>query len=956
MINVLVPRRKRTSANGSKSPKTEQVPGTTTGGNVSCNDGRSRDGSGNGSSSVIDTSKVEANEKFSASWEAPGGTEVASEVTTFGVPNSQNAIFGDAREVGSESANSNSDVCNHDNNDGINYGRNHGNRSVNQNSKKTTLAILNEPPNNLDVEFGELRSAKNNTSASEYYSDCSSSSTSDEGEENHDDSDNSRHISSQSRNNIYHDKLNRTLLERDILQSLGSHEEFIDTKGLSDYELLRLRNIQRNERRMKELGLMSGRSGVRCGSKSSGNSEMKEEGKDRPKGIGTNGYVQQSPNTDSHNGNSNNHGENVGNNYRRRAVIQEQSQLALYYKTEQAPPLAPKTAIHERWMDRYYELKAFYEIYGHILVPSAKDYVASSTEAEKEIGGKSVDDIVGNDINRNGKSKTNATGNSYQYKTLRTWLTKQKRQYLLYTRGEKSNMALGKIELMQQLGGKEWWKRIAYGSGYVWVGGVGWKRSGDHRHCVGSGGGRLRIYSGKRHPRSDKGKEYEVEMRMKMMRDLEGVDEDDEELYYDQKDKEESTLNDSDTVGDWSSSSFINDGEEEEIGSVDSLAQESLDDSFCRRASLRRRSRHLCNGSRQVLHSFDEDIDSIHSPDDRLINLDDHSHASRVSCNRSSEDDKDHFLHRSTPNERRMPSRRDSYYSFEKIYESPKEDECNRNVMRTQLKQQRIVEGALKTRRMVSGSRSLSPRPVIRSTNNHCRDKMRRESHSPSSSSKASTYNSHRHGESSKKRRREKLTRRVKREDIYYREDDASTAVYRRNKQQFFRRNESIQYSERKEYNIHNQVTVSKRLRRQGDRYSSNNSICCSDSSANSISLEDMCIKLMSGRNSHQSTLTHYHKPVREITIASEGQIQQHQQQQVSSVPTLNNYETNRNVLIAEYGRLYEKHCLLLKKANELRRRLMLQATIVPSSQLPSTSTSCFPGWCNCRRECRDNK
>eukprot|EP00569_Conticribra_weissflogii_P000653 CAMPEP_0171354734 /NCGR_PEP_ID=MMETSP0878-20121228/44857_1 /TAXON_ID=67004 /ORGANISM="Thalassiosira weissflogii, Strain CCMP1336" /LENGTH=1009 /DNA_ID=CAMNT_0011860715 /DNA_START=181 /DNA_END=3208 /DNA_ORIENTATION=- len=995
MINVLVPRRKGSSGDGSKSPATEPSPGTGTGGTKSS------------SSGFINASNTEATKEYSVIWESSEGTEEAPAMPTTATPKSifrerlpasQNAVSDDTREVSTDATNSsNSDISNNKKNDNRNKGSDFGIRS----SKNKTIVALNEPPKNPDGEDGRNENTKYNRSASESDPDSSSS---DEGDEDNEDSNEGRQAPNQSRSNNFHDKLDRTLLERDILQSLGSHDELIDTKGLSDYELLRLRNIQRNERRMKELGLMtygqnSVSGGVRSGSngkrkekmmkgggvRSGSNGKRKEKMKERQKGIGTNEHVQQSPRTSNGNDSSSNLAENSGNNNRRKSAFHEKSLLALYYKTEQASPHAPKTAIHKRWMERYDELKSFYDTYGHIHVPSVKDCVASSTTAGRQLSGKSRNEEESKDVNSNEKSKTNVISNNYQYKALRTWLTKQKRQYLLYTQGEKSSMDEDKMKLMQQLGGKEWWKRIANGGGYVWVVGVGWKKSEDHRHSAASGSSRLRKYSDTRHSWSDEDDEEDGEMRKNMMQDFEEGDYDgdgDEDGDYSEYYEEERTLDDTDSISDWTSSSDINDGVEEEIGSVDSLDQESLEDSISHRTSLRRRSSRLRSGSRQMLRSFDDDNDSIHSTEDRLSSrsgsvqgdryssvkrsrMDDNSRASRVSYNSSSEDDESHFRRRKSRNKRKSPIRREPHNSFKETHEFPR-DEYERKATRTRSKQRRIAEDARENRRSGSRSRSFSPSPVIRSRNHNSREPRTIRCRSPLPSSirignsfsptrsnrkrssleqiqgsdieknnhggyNDSTFDDLRRERSSKKRQRENSTRQARREENYFSEHDPTKAVYRRNRKMFSERKHSIKYSDRTEYNVQqrNEIRASKRLRRHGDRYASDSPNRCSDSSTTSVSRDEMRIKPTGGHNSHQSNhLDHSHKPMNEITIAPKGQIQH-------NMPTINNVETTKNLLMAEFGRLYGKWNFILAKRNALRHEMsMLQSKIVIKSQV----------------------
>lgn len=177
----------------------------------------------------------------------------------------------------------------------------------------------------------------------------------------------------------------------------------IDTAGLSDYELLRLRNIQRNEAKLKSLGLFEGIT-----------SKL-------PKGA--------------HNNNKSEQGRKAAETRRRNKMLARE-----------------KVERHNREME---ELRLKSRVQPQRTVKaSTANYYSAKAPSKRRMQWEANLSLLRSFHKQFGTFRISATkhGHGREYKSLQQWKCRQRKEYLLFKEGRKSVLDEEQVSLLEQLG------------------------------------------------------------------------------------------------------------------------------------------------------------------------------------------------------------------------------------------------------------------------------------------------------------------------------------------------------------------------------------------------------------------------------------------------------------------------------------------------------------------------
>ena len=177
----------------------------------------------------------------------------------------------------------------------------------------------------------------------------------------------------------------------------------IDTAGLSDYELLRLRNIQRNEAKLKSLGLFEGIT-----------SKL-------PKGA--------------HNNNKSEQGRKAAETRRRNKMLARE-----------------KVERHNREMEEL-RLKSRLQPQRTVKASTA-NYYSAKAPSKRRMQWEANLSLLRSFHKQFGTFRISATkhGHGKEYKSLQQWKCRQRKEYLLYKEGRKSVLDEEQVSLLEQLG------------------------------------------------------------------------------------------------------------------------------------------------------------------------------------------------------------------------------------------------------------------------------------------------------------------------------------------------------------------------------------------------------------------------------------------------------------------------------------------------------------------------
>ena len=828
-----------------------------------------------------------------------------------------------------------------------------------------------------EVNEGEANDHVSDSDGSSSNSGSSSESSSDDDDDNDDENDTSNTLNKSNNNNNNSssnhtnaiNRLNRTLLENDILQSLGSQDD-IDTEGLSNYELLRLRNIQRNEARMAQLGLMmnpvNGAQPKTARAKKA--AKMSEQQQQQQQHQHANDGMQHpmQPIGDAIHGKSNNTPPPP-------LPTAANSQLALYYKPK-APP------IQKRWLQRYNDLKMFHSEYGHIHVPSASYfkmlYGDGATPNNTTTTTTSTTTATGT-ATATATAATNTNTNTIAtYKTLGAWLTKQRRQYTLLQNGEKSFMDENKIKLMEKVGGKDWWVSVKNRNELFMVAnggedGDGSDDAGGKRNRVRGGrNGRIRRSGRRKGGRNEWSEEEEDDYAHDDYDDYDDEEEDEDiakqmmqEFENDQDDDEEGMFQELGYNDDYSSYTEEKEEEEVEIGSIDSHSEESVSSMEYqdRNNVWRHRQGQEQRGKGGLSKNGTRSDDDISRSDgrrnsnrssSRAVRKRDRPSKSRAMYSDSSEDDEEgrSSLRRGLQDRKRRSlklennsySNEDGDASMHSVY--PRRDdtrpliERNEGRMSHKLRRDKIQSpySSMQSKEPRS-RRSLSPLKSSRRKKSLLEliPTIDNEANSLSVHSTSLQKGVNDRSRSSLESSRKNLLKQAK---GYSREESPSTERAVRTENGMKRRRlhdvqETVQYTTNR--NVHHERSSTKRRRYDGngESYYKNYEHHHSPDSNSSFSKHEVSEKNAIG--DRRKVPEYNQKPMSEIIIAPEYQIQQ----------TAKNYELaegtklERNSLMAEYGRLYGTKCLLLERKTRLEYELRELHSFIASGGISDNNT-----------------
>eukprot|EP00970_Alexandrium_tamarense_P002664 scaffold375_cov200-Alexandrium_tamarense.AAC.5 len=256
-----------------------------------------------------------------------------------------------------------------------------------------TAAHVKQQRRTMDVDNEAI--GDDETSSESSKATTTSSTASSNGDSSDSDSDNAGDVNDNSSSSSSNDPQRKSLLSQIDTSKLSPGHSNIDS--LSNYELLRLCNIQRNERKLEKLGLLRITTGVKMKNNGVGRGRKKGSGIGKGGAVGATTMKQQT----------------------------KQHHTPLQAKTTTTPPKrtthtlqsqSPYTTPSKRyllWQNRYSQLQSFHSTHRHFRIPT----------------------------------------NVAHHKPLSSWLNRQRKQYALYKEGEKSGLDEERVTLLERLMG-----------------------------------------------------------------------------------------------------------------------------------------------------------------------------------------------------------------------------------------------------------------------------------------------------------------------------------------------------------------------------------------------------------------------------------------------------------------------------------------------------------------------